>query len=352
MNYKILSKCSALALLLSLFTTKVNAQEEFTELLEASQRDANSLVNGYINPFLEAFSTGLGSSWMNTAKAHKSAGFDLTVTANAVYIPDDELFYSGTYENLTLMPSASGSERAPTVFGTNNDSDIPSYNYNYTTEEGQQFEGTFDAPEGINLKDEIGIQAIPVPMAQLGIGIIKKTDIKIRWTPTIDVGDNGEFKLIGFGIMHDIKQHIPKLNNLPFDLSAFVGFTDMSLEYDLAAETDESDNVNTENGTAVFDVNTWSIQGMISKKFSVLTLYGGLGYNISKASLAMKGDYTITDDNGDSDVRINPISLTSSTNGPRLTAGFRLKLAIITLHTDYTLQKYNTLSVGVGFSVR
>ncbi len=184
------------------------------------------------------------------------------------------------------------------------------------------------------------------------IGIIKKTDVKIRWTPTIDVGDNGEFKLIGFGIMHDVKQHIPGIKALPFDLSAFVGFTDMSLEYDLAEETDPSDNVNTDNGRAIFDVNTWSIQGMISKKFSVLTLYGGLGYNIAKAELSMRGDYTVTDDAGNSDVRTDPIVLSSSASGPRLTAGFKLKLAILTLHTDYTLQKYNTLSVGVGFSVR
>jgi hypothetical protein len=35
-----------------------------------------------------------------------------------------------------------------------------------------------------------------------------------------------------------------------------------------------------------------------------------------------------------------------------MTAGFRLKLAILTLHTDYTLQKYSCLTVGLGFAVR
>ena len=35
-----------------------------------------------------------------------------------------------------------------------------------------------------------------------------------------------------------------------------------------------------------------------------------------------------------------------------MTAGMRLKLAIFTLHADYTVQKYDVLTVGFGFSVR
>ena len=279
------------------FDTK--GQERFGELLESGTEDANALVSGYLSPALEAVSVGLGSGWLNTA----------------------------------------------------NPEDIPSYTYSYE-EEGQQFDGSFDAPEGINLKDEIGIQAVPIPMAQLGIGIIKNTDIKIRWSPTVDIGDNGEAKLIGFGIMHDIKQHFRGIKDLPFDLSAFVGFTDVSVEYDLAAELEDTDNVDTANGEAIFDVNTWSIQGMISKKFSVLTLYGGLGYNIANAELAMRGNYTVTDDNGNSYDEVDPVVFETSASGVRATVGFMLKLAILTLHTDYTLQKYNTLTVGVGFSVR
>ena len=174
----------------------------------------------------------------------------------------------------------------------------------------------------------------------------------VRYIPTIDVGDNGEFNLIGFGVMHDVKQHIPGLRNAPFDLSAFIGFTDMSLEYDLAAESDPTDDVRTDNGKAVFDVNTWSIQGMISKKFSILTVYGGLGYNIAKSELAMKGDYTIQSDSGVDEVRSNPIGINAKASGPKMTAGFRLKLAILSLHADYTLQKYNTLTLGMGFTVR
>ncbi len=347
-----------LLFIISISTAQVQAQDELDQFLEAGLEDANTMIGGYVEPFMEAFSVGLGAGWYNTAKAHKSAGFDLTVTVNPVYVPNDKLFYAPTFNNITYDPN--GPQRSPTLFGPEGDDVKPTYIYDYE-ENGQIFTGEFEGLEGIDPKENIGMQALPVPMAQLGIGIIKNTDIKIRWTPTIDVGDNGEFKIIGFAIMHDVKQHIPGIKDLPFDLSALVGFTDMSLEYDLAAESPDlgpnaSGEVVTQDGKAVFDVNTWTIQGIISKKFSVLTVYGGLGYNIAKSNLGLKGTYqVIADDGAGFTVEreyTNPIDVSFSASGPRMTAGFRLKLAIFTLHADYTLQKYNTLSVGFGFAVR
>lgn len=335
------------------------AQNDLDVLLEAGLDDANILVEGYIAPVMNGLGAGLSNGWYNTAKAHKTAGFDLTVTVNAAFIPDDDLFYSPQFFNTQYAPGSP--TQSPTVAGPDDPGSIPTYEYSFE-ENGQTFTGTFQGPEGAAFKDNIGLQAIPVPMAQLGIGIIKNTDIKIRWTPTIDIGNDGEFKLLGFAIMHDIKQHIPGMKNLPFDLSFLAGFTDISLEYDLAIEGSSAGvgEVRTNNGVGQFDVNAWTFQGVISKKFSVLTLYGGLGYNIIKSNIGLNGNYEILSDIADpltgqpivERVLVNPIGLDFNQNGARLTAGFRLKLAILTLHTDYTFQKYNTLSAGVGFSIR
>ncbi len=336
-----------------LITNVSRAQDGIDAFLESGIEDANILAQGYMEPFLGSFSSGLTGGWYNTAKAHKSAGFDLTVTANAVYIPSDQYFYKAEFNNLTYDPS--GPLSSPTIFGPEGGNTQPTYNYT-VTEAGQTYTGSFQGPEGIGLKDNFPIQAMPVPMAQLGIGIIKNTDVKIRWTPKIDIGNNGDFKLIGFAIMHDVKQHIPGIKDLPFDLSALVGFTDISINYDVAEEsaaTGTPDEVTTNNGKGVVDMNAWTIQGIISKKFSVLTVYGSVGYNIIKSELGLKGDYEIVD-SATSTTRnySDPLLITYKQSGPRMTAGFRLKLAILTLHADYTLQKYNTLSVGVGFAVR
>ncbi|MEL7003540.1 MAG: DUF6588 family protein, partial [Bacteroidota bacterium] len=58
------------------------------------------------------------------------------------------------------------------------------------------------------------------------------------------------------------------------------------------------------------------------------------------------------DDSGESINYSDPVNIEVSAGGPRITAGMRLKLAIFTLHADYTLQEYNTLSVGFGFNFR
>lgn len=320
---------------------RAHAQDDIDQLLEAGIEDATVLVQGYVDPFMKGFGTGLSNGWYNTAKAHNSLGFDLTVTANLAYVPDGDTFFNVNDLNLQtveLDDPAFADGNIPTMFGP--DGETPTFREINT---GTTFEG----PTGIGLKDDVGFNAVPVPMAQLGIGIVKSTDLKIRWTPEIDLGDGGKLKLIGFGVMHDVKQHIPGMKNLPFDLSAFVGWTKMTTTVDFTNGDPTLDQ------TGNFEVRTLTIQGLISKKFSVLTLYGGLGFNRVRSDLDLKGQYDINDDGDYNDPNeVNPLALDFKAGGPRLTAGMRLKLAILTLHADYTLQEYKTLTVGVGFSVR
>ena len=323
------------------------AQEDFDRLLEAGLEDANTLIEGYVQTAVEGLGTSLSNGWYNTAKAHRPAGFDLTITMNAAFVPDDDLFYNPSLSSTTTLVEP---DRAPTLLGPDSDDDTPLYQYSYE-EDGVTFSGTFEGPGGLDVNDRFGIQAIPVPMAQLGIGIIKNTDIKIRWTPELDIQNDATFKLIGFGILHDVKQHIPGIKMLPFDLSAFIGFTDISTEVTFDDELVGSE-VSTENARAIFDVNTWTFQGLISKQFSALTLYGGLGFNAVSSDLQLEGEYTVSNDGGQSVTYTDPVNLSFSAGGPRLTAGMRLKLAVLTLHADYTLQEYNVLSVGLGFSFR
>jgi hypothetical protein len=39
-------------------------------------------------------------------------------------------------------------------------------------------------------------------------------------------------------------------------------------------------------------------------------------------------------------------------SGMRANIGFRIKLAIVTIHADYTRAQYNVLTTGLGFSFR
>ena len=46
--------------------------------------------------------------------------------------------------------------------------------------------------------------AMPLPMIQAGIGLIKNTAIDIRYMPMLNVGDNINVNLFGVGIKHDL----------------------------------------------------------------------------------------------------------------------------------------------------
>jgi len=103
----------------------------------------------------------------------------------------------------------------------------------------------------------------------------------------------------------------------------------------------------------VFDVDALTFQALVSKKFSVLTLYGGVGYNSVKSNFAMNGDYELPTDVPGVNIQVSdPVNLDYTLNGARATAGFRLKFAVFTLHLDYTIQKFNTITFGLGISVR
>lgn len=318
------------------------AQEDLDQLMNKSIDDGRKLISAYTTPFMNSLTLGLNQGWYNTAKTHKIAGIDLTVTANAMTIPESDLFFNATklgMEVVDLDAASPDYPYAPTMLGPD---DQPVFSY---TDETTGEKATFAGPGGIDLEENIGKNWLPVPMANLGIGLPKGTDLKVRFTPTVNLGDDTSLKILGVGIMHDIKQWIPGIKMLPFDLSGFVGYTKFKMDSYF-----DADNNPDQHG--IFEMNATTIQGVISKQFSVLTLYGSMGYNIASSRLAMRGTYDIND-NGEVDANeVDPLDLKYSSSGFRTTAGFRLKLAVLTLHADYTLQKYKCLSVGIGISVR
>lgn len=334
-----------LSLLLMVSTISAFAQDEIDKLIKGTKADANYLVGGYVTPALNAVSVGLNQGWYNTAAPHKLFGFDLTLTASPVFLSSSDLKYTvdnNVLQNVKLVEGPNNTPvvnptEVPTVFGA----DVtPQYQAYITNGQGQSIpSGTpFGGAPGLNLDIPVVGAASPMAMVQLGLGLPKGTDLKLRFFPSTKIGD-GSVSLFGIGVMHDVKQYIPGVKSLPFDLSGFFGYT--SLKMDVGLDSNDPGK------RAIFETTAMTLQGLISKKISVLTLYGSVGYNFNSSTLGVKGSYT---SNGTT--LVDPIDISASPSGARLTAGLRLKFAIFTFHGDYTLQKYNSLSVGFGFNVR
>ncbi len=352
---KAMMKFYAIVLVSGLFSIQVQAQD-FDDLIKGSVKDANILVQGYVTPGLNAFSTGLNQGWYNTAKPHKKFGFDLTFSVAGVTIPSSEQFFTVDNSKLTevalvtdhdgnQISSADGKGRIPTMFGPKTTQS------SYDFKDPQNLSQPYNGPGGIDLKDEIGVNFLPVPVFSLGFGLPKSIELRFRFIPTVDLGDDGKLNFFGVGVMHDVKQYIPGIKMLPFDLSAFAGYTRMTVDVQIGDTDPNSPDYNPDQ-KGEFVVSATTIQGVISKKVSVLTVYGGVGYNITKTTLKAKGSYDLDDDPSNGNETTDPLNLSISGSGPRMTAGVRLKLAFFTLHGDYTLQKFSTFSAGFGINVR
>src|SRR5688572_22539402 len=104
-------------------------EEDIAAFLEASEEDAEKLIDAYLQPFIRSLSFGMTGGWYTTAKAHSTLGFDLSITANMAFIPTSENFFDPNKLGLTPATEYEGARdngsgdtfdptrKAPTIFG-------------------------------------------------------------------------------------------------------------------------------------------------------------------------------------------------------------------------------------------
>ncbi|MEM6684423.1 MAG: DUF6588 family protein, partial [Bacteroidota bacterium] len=311
----------------------------------------------YMSPLMEGFLYSINGGWYTTAKAHKKFGFDITISANASFVPNSRQNFTFNPADYQFLVTANGETTLPTVMSENGtettvDVRIPIDGTNTFKV------GSFEVPGGI--AEDFPINAVPAPMLQVGLGLPTKTDVKLRYVPTIDYGDGVEAGLIGVGLMHDITQYLGPIDKMPLSVSVLAAFTNLSATYAINDDS-LSDNVSVNNGEAEFSMNAWTIQALGSLDFKIITLYAGFGYNQGSSEINIKGDYNLSydveDNNGNvvstvTETVSNPVNLDFDASGVRSTIGARLNLGPIKIFGDYTFQKFNTLSAGLAISIR
>ncbi len=348
---RIFTKIVLLSFACSSLIVPLNAQD-FEELIKSGTEDANTYLSKYMNPFAGSLGNGLASGWYNTAKPHKTLGFDITGSIGLAVIPDASkifTFNESEYNNLSLTPAGSGDQLPTFIGGEYTGGGQLQVDGSRELAPGVSFSGDqqFAVPDGLDL-DFPGPLAVPVPNFQLGVGIIKNTDIIIRYTPELNF-DGVSFKQFGLGIKHDVKQWIPGMKLLPFDLSALIAYSNINATYQIDEDNDQF---------AEFKASTTTFQVLVSKKLLFFTPYAGVGINAINSTFDVKGDYTFSDNglggSGETVTVTDPVSLNFEGNGgARLTVGARFKILwVVAAHIDYTFQTYNTLNVGFGINIR
>ncbi len=359
---KLTIKILILLILLSVvYKLQVDAQiNNVGPFISAGTEDGQKLIKAYLSPYLNAFGASMTGGWYNTAKCHKLGGFDLTATINTAIVPTSAKTFNVDELGLVDLKRANGTEvLSPTIAGKNKSG--PQMEYNLPGYTGNAFK----------LSNGTGDPYISTPMLQLGVGLIKETEIIGRYMPTFSTGDY-KIGLWGIGIKHSISQWIPFLKKLPvLHVSVMGGYTNLGSKMgidvkpsDIGAgsiQTDAGITAQTwENQKMKIEMGSFTGNLLVSVDLPIICFYGGAGFATTSSKLEMSGNYPMLEINNDQPLVIaakDPINIKvknqeGNITKARLNAGMRLKLSLLTIHFDYTREQYNVFTGGLGISFR
>ena len=292
--------------------------------------DAKNFLEAYFSPFAESIGAGLNKGWYNTAKPHKLAGFDVSLSLNLITISDEV----ASFDVNSIENFSSTSSSTPSILGSGKGATINYQNENVS--------GQFIMPD-----QNIEIKAVPIPTLNVGLGVIKGTEINIRYIPTYEYNigfvGKGSVELYGAGIKHNVLQWLPLDKFLPFDLSIQSAFSQFNTSFEV-----ESQSVR--QGVDL-DIRASTVNLIFSKKFAMITAYGSVGQNFVSSTLNANTNFSlgsISTVNFDFPLEINM----PKTSEIQASAGVRLQFAIFTVFANQTFSSYPSTSAGIGISFR
>lgn len=328
-------------------TNPVFSQNNRVEnFIKSGPADAETLTKAYLRPYPSGVGGSLNTAWFNSASTHKKFGIDVQIRASLAIVPSSDQNFNVEDLNLKKVHLVDGeSSFSPTGAG------IDTKGPRIEVQDQERTVSSFNLPQGS------GYQVVPAPIMQASVGLIKNTDLTVRFIPKIK-GEIVDFNMRGIGIKHSISQWLPGDKLLPFDISIFAGINhvDMAANFDMdPPQPDPATNY--DNQKVFIDFNTFAAKLLVGKDLSFLSLYSALGYETSTMDLDVTGNYPIPVSGSGGTTVIetltDPFSYSQKgSNKFSLTGGFTFQLSFVQFIGEFTLADYPSGNVGIGFSIR
>ncbi len=343
------------------------AQDLPLDFVYGGMEDAELILQEYLRPYANILGSDLNAGWYNTARPHKLGGLDVTATVSWAKAPASALTFDMTELELSENASLSNGTVAPAIAGEQEERPGLTYTETLDLTDGSSQEveyASFTMPNGT------GVDFIPLPMLQLTVGIALGTDISARFVPQVQLGNFGEIGLWGVGGKHSLSQWIPVVKRLKFlDISMQGGYTRVTSSAHVLVEplplveVDPSPDYNWDDQFVTQKVQGWTLNLIASQTLPVISFYQGIGYASSLVEMLLEGHFPLHKVIGDDtdpdygrityEISEDPVEMEyQNFNNLRYNVGARIKLAVLTLHYDFTYTLYATHSVGVGISFR
>ncbi len=311
----------------------LSAQTTEERLAERILRMNESLLQGYTQPLINCFSTGVSTGLFHSAYSHDFLGFDLGIRFMYISIPQSEKYFDGTallcsltLDSLVFYEVAL--ESLSTVFGPEGDIVIP------TT--GNSIGIPSSIPAGFNR------YYAPLIMPQANIGLLFGGEFAIRYIPFTFQGSRMNF--FGIGFKQEINK-FPIFKQVPLPVALAIGAAYQKFD------------IETRDRTIIAHSKTWNLQMLASKRLGPLEPMVGVGIENTNANFRYIFEYEIPDTlagipYGYTTIQ-QPVSVSlKSQNRYRTTVGCSLRLGFIFLHYDYNITPYATHNGMLGLTIR
>jgi hypothetical protein len=349
---------SILILAITSLSFESYAQDGVSALVKSGPADAQKLAQAYLNPLFKGIGFGMNSGWYNSAKAKNLGKFDIRFQGSGAIVPLSDQSFDVSKIGLSNKTRVNGSPITPTAFGDNTTGSL----IELFSDDNKKV-GEFNMPNGTGLK------FVPSPQIQATVGIIKNTDISIRYSPEIGKNsDMGSIQVLGFGVKHEItKLLLPGKSEkiIPVDIAVAFGYNQIKYKYQFktTAQIDDSNSGQNLNQRVEGTFSGYTFDAILSKKLTIFTPFISVGYNTAKTDIGLLGRYivrtavpTLT-----SPLPNSPDKFTTFTDpvkfdqkditGIRSSLGFSLHLAFFRLYAAYSIGEYSAITGGIGFGI-
>ena len=267
-------------------------------------RFAADNAEGYLQPLVNILGASLNSSTFNCAKVLQPARPGIRISGIVIPISNtDKKFTAKPPEGLDYVNWGNEQVRTATIFG----------------KEGKRLgteEYGLDMPKGLDL------DIIIAPQATLSLGLPFGNEAMFRFIPPVKIHDKiGNLSMWGVGLKHSIDQYLP--NIIPIDIAVQGMYQNMKVG-------------------DLIKVNSIAVDAMVSKKLSLLTFYGGLGFE--ETSFKVEYDYKPFEETNARKIELDM----KTDNNVKATLGMRVNVMYVHLFADYTIANDSMFSFGMG----
>lgn len=331
------------------FSEKLFAQSDVAEIVKAGAADATKLTQAYLNPFFKGVGYGMNSAWFNSAKTKNLGKFDLRIQATGALVSSADQSFDVSKVGLTKF-SPVGNPITPTAFGDDVQGTLLRY-------QPDPIGGVGPDPIEFRMPEGTGFNIVPSPQVQLTVGLIKNSEVSLRFTPEVGGGDFGKISSWGVGVKKEVTSLLPWKTEkiIPIDLAIALGYNQINYNYDIAVEDQIGENQNTDLDQKIEGkFSGFTVDAIVSKKLSVFTPFLSVGYNTAKTDLGILGRYEIesVNTNTGTETIVDPVKIKQTDiSGVRANVGFSLHLAFFRLYGAYSIGEYQAVTAGIGFGI-